>query len=209
MTAWPARSTISASWTPTPLSKNTVEAALLDAGRLVLVVGPSGVGKDTLINGARATLAGVPAVVFARREITRPADAGGEDHLAVDPAVFRARAHAGGYLLSWEAHGLGYGLPAALGHRLASGATVVANVSRAVLDQARASFPRLRIVSIVASRDVVAARLAARGREDPEAVAARLARGSAFEVTGEDVVVVRNDGQPHDGVAALVAAIRS
>jgi phosphonate metabolism protein PhnN/1,5-bisphosphokinase (PRPP-forming) len=188
----------------TPSSKNTAEVR----GRLVLVVGPSGVGKDTLIDGARAALAGEPCILFARREITRPADAGGEDHVAVDLATFRARAQAGGYLIAWEAHGLHYGLPAALGEQLASGTTVVANVSRAVLDQARATFPRIRVVSVAASREVVAARLAARGREDPDAVAARLARAGAYDVAGEDVVVVRNDGPLQEGVAALVAAIR-
>lgn len=147
-------------------------------------------------------------MVFAKREITRPADAGGEDHTPVDVETFQARRAAGGYLLVWEAHGLGYGLPAALGQRLTAGETVVANVSRGVLDEARQHFVRLRIVSITASPDLVAARLAARGREDAADVAARLARADAFDVRGDDVVVVRNDGDAADGIAALVAAIR-
>lgn len=172
------------------------------------MVGPSGVGKDTLIDGARTALAGDTGVVFARREITRPRDAGGEDHVAIDTDAFRARVAANGYyLLAWEAHGLGYGLPAALADDLAAGRTVVANVSRGVLDDARARFP-VRILSIVAEHTAVAGRLADRGRETAAEIEGRLARAGAYAVEGDDVVVVRNEGTVAEGVAALVAAIR-
>lgn len=186
----------------------TSSRSTADIGRLVLVVGPSGVGKDTLIDGARAALASDPSVVFARREITRPADAGGEPHLAVDDATFKARRAAGGYLLDWEAHGLGYGLPAALADELAAGRTVVANVSRAVLDVAHSRFPQIRVVSISASAATVARRLAARGREDAAGIKARLARADLYAAQGDDVVEVRNDGALSEGIAALVTAIR-
>lgn len=171
------------------------------------MVGPSGVGKDTLIDGARAALASDPRVVFARREITRPADAGGEAHIAVDDETFQARRQAGGYLLDWEAHGLSYGLPAALADDLAAGRTVVANVSRAVLDVARERFSQVRVVAISASPATVARRLAARGREDAAGVKARLARAARYSTQGDDVIEVRNDGPAAEGIAALVSAI--
>jgi phosphonate metabolism protein PhnN/1,5-bisphosphokinase (PRPP-forming) len=199
----PAPSRTSDTSTPQPSSRSIAEP-----GRLVLVVGPSGVGKDTLIDGARAALAADSTVVFARREITRPADAGGEDHTHVDAAAFHARRAVGGYLLAWEAHGFGYGLPAVLAEELAAGRTIVANVSRAVLDDARARFPRVRVVAISASPATLARRLAARGREDAAEIKARLARADLFTAQGDDVVEVRNDSSPADGIAALVAAIR-
>lgn len=174
----------------------------------MLVVGPSGVGKDTLLDGARAALAEDADVVFARREITRPAEAGGEAHQPVAEAEFHARRAAGGYLLAWEAHGLGYGLSASLADELAEGRTVVANVSRAVLDEARARFARVRVASISASPATLARRLAARGREDAAGIRARLARADLYSATGDDVVEVMNDGSPAEGIAALVAAIR-
>ncbi|TPW05570.1 MAG: phnN,nitR, partial [Alphaproteobacteria bacterium] len=69
---------------PQNLSRNTA-----DRGVLILVVGPSGVGKDSMIEGARAALADDPDVVFVRRDITRAVDAGGEQHHAVDDETLR------------------------------------------------------------------------------------------------------------------------
>ena len=70
-------------------------------GTLFLVVGPSGAGKDTLLDGARQAIAGDDTYVFARRTITRPEDAGGEAHEAVDVSEFEHRIEAGGFLAHW------------------------------------------------------------------------------------------------------------
>ena len=110
------------------------------------MVGPSGVGKDTLIDGAKSRTG--PDVVFPRREITRTAESGGEDHVAVTEIDFDNRESQGAYALSWKAHGLGYGIPVPIEEMLSQGKTVVANVSRGVLDDARARFPSLVIVSV-------------------------------------------------------------
>ncbi|MDN3565499.1 phosphonate metabolism protein/1,5-bisphosphokinase (PRPP-forming) PhnN [Paeniroseomonas aquatica] len=169
---------------------------------LVAVVGPSGAGKDTLMAGARAALADDPRFRFVRRAITRPAEAGGEDHRALDRAGFAAERAAGGFALWWEAHGLLYGIPADLDARQAS----IANLSRGVLAEAAARFP-LRVLEITAPPEVLAARLAARGREDAADVAARLARQVGLP-PGLRVVRVLNDGPVEQGVARVVAALR-
>lgn len=176
-------------------------------GLLVLVVGPSGSGKDTVIGGVREALAGEPAVVFPRREITRPADAGGEDHLPVDQETFLTRRAGGAYALAWEAHGLGYGVPSAIRDDLGVGRTVVVNVSRGVIEEARLSLPPVRVVSLTVPPEVLRRRLAARGRETPEDIERRVQRAGAFQVTGPDVVTVVNDGPVAAAVARLAAAI--
>ena len=172
---------------------------------LVLVVGPSGAGKDTLMAAAAGRLRGDGRFCFVRREITRAAEAGGEEHVAVTPAEFAARRAAGAYALAWEAHGLGYGIPAAIGGDLAAGRVVVANVSRGVLGEAAGRFPTC-VLEITAPIEVLARRLAARGREAEGDILARLARAIPL-AKGLDVVRVVNDKAVEDGVAAVVAVL--
>lgn len=165
---------------------------------LILVVGPSGAGKDTLLDGARKAL---PSVRFVRRVITRPAEAGGEDHEAVTESEFLTRSFA----LQWGAHGLRYGIPSDIVADLARGALVVANASRAAIAEAASKFD-VHVIEISAPPEVLAARLAARGRENATDVAARLARAVALP-DGVPFTRVMNDGTIKEGVSHFVAAI--
>lgn len=178
-------------------------------GCLFLVVGPSGAGKDSILDGARRALAGDRRYCFVRREITRPAAAGGEAHVPVTQEEFRARAAAGGYALYWEAHGLGYGLPGASLQGLGNGRSVIANVSRGILDAARRRFDPVCVVNVTVPPDVLARRLAARGREDPAGIAGRLARAEAYDVAGPDVRTLVNDGPLDRSVAAFLGILQS
>jgi phosphonate metabolism protein PhnN/1,5-bisphosphokinase (PRPP-forming) len=171
---------------------------------LVAVVGPSGAGKDTLMGLARARLAGDARFRFVQRAITRPAEAGGEAHRALDVAGFEAEREAGGFALWWGAHGLLYGIPRDIEADMAVGRVVVANLSRGALMEA-ARYP-LRVLVITAPAAVLAARLAARGREAAEDIAARLAREAALPA-GLDIATVMNDATPEEGAARVVATL--
>lgn len=176
---------------------------------LIAVVGPSGAGKDALIAAARAALADDPTFAFPQREITKPPGTPGEPFTPVDEATFERKAQAGDYALSWRAHGYRYGVPMEAAVEALAGKRVVVNVSRSTADQIRARFPEHRIVRVTARRDLVEARLRARGRENDAEIAERLAAFDAYDVSGDDVVVVRNDGALADAVAAFLAAVRS
>ena len=126
------------------------------SGTLFLVVGQSGVGKDTLLSGARTILAGSPNFVFARRVITRPAHAGGENHEAITHEEFAQRNANGAFFFSWSAHGLEYGLPVQLADDLAQGRHVVANGSRDTITALAACVPRLVIIEVTADPIAVA-----------------------------------------------------
>lgn len=172
---------------------------------LVPVVGPSGAGKDTLLAAARARLLRDRRFVFARRCITRPAEAGGEDHLPMTREAFAAQRDRGGFALWWEAHGLLYGIPADMVGHLAAGRVVVANLSRTALREAAGRWP-VRVLLITAPSAVLARRLAERGRESAEDVAARLSRAATLP-QGLEVETVENDGAVEEGVARLLAAL--
>jgi ribose 1,5-bisphosphokinase len=113
--------------------------ARITTGRLVLIVGPSGSGKDTLLAAAARRIGEDPRIRQVRRVITRPA--GEEANEALSEAEFAARDAAGGFALRWQAHGLSYGIPADITADLAAGRVVIANVSRSVVEQAAARFP--------------------------------------------------------------------
>jgi phosphonate metabolism protein PhnN/1,5-bisphosphokinase (PRPP-forming) len=172
---------------------------------LVPVVGPSGAGKDTLMAAAQQRLAGDPRFLFARRCITRPAEAGGEDHLPMTPEAFRAVREAGGFALWWEAHGLIYGIACDVEEALAEGRVVVANLSRTVLTEAAMRWP-VRVLEITAPLPVLAGRLLARGREPKADIEARLAREARLPA-GLEVETVLNDATPEQGVARVLAAL--
>ncbi len=174
---------------------------------LILIVGPSGSGKDTLLNSARAALGDRAPVRFVRRIITRPVGDGEEAHESVSEQAFRLRQEAGDFALSWRAHGLHYGIPADIMIDLAQGRAVVANVSRAVVAEAAQRFP-VAVIEISAPADTLARRLAARGREDAVDVARRLSRAIELPLPVERQRVV-NDGTVEHGTRKLLAAIRA
>ncbi|MGE4481519.1 phosphonate metabolism protein/1,5-bisphosphokinase (PRPP-forming) PhnN [Acidocella sp.] len=167
-------------------------------GLLVLVAGPSGAGKDTVLDHARAHLAGREDMVFARRVVTRPPGPG-EAHECVSEGEFTRRCFA----LSWSAHGLRYGIAQEIETDLAQGRTVIANVSRAVIGEARARY-RCKVIEITAPANILAKRLAARGRESAADIAARLAR-QAPPMAADAVIV--NDGAPEAAGALFLSLL--
>jgi ribose 1,5-bisphosphokinase len=155
-------------------------AGRIGPGRLVLVVGPSGAGKDTLIDAARVACRDDASIVFPRRVITRPSSAA-EDHDTLAEQAFDQAAAEGAFAIWWAAHGLRYGIPRAIDAELQAGRTVACNVSRAVVPQVRERYANVAVVLVTAPPDVLAARLAGRGRGTDGSVAQRMSRVVAAE----------------------------
>lgn len=179
------------------------------AGTMVVVVGPSGAGKDSVMSYAQRHFADEARVQFVRRVITRPADAGGEAHEAIDADGFRQRAAAGAFAVSWDAHGLSYGIPRKTLDHLGQGVTLVANGSRSALPAFAEVYPRLKVVLVTARPDILAARLAARGRESTEAIARRLDRAAPEIVVTADTVIIDNSGALEEAGDAFVSLLAS
>jgi ribose 1,5-bisphosphokinase len=144
-------------------------------GRLVLVVGPSGAGKDTLIGLARAACADDGDIVFPRRVVTREASPF-EDNQQLSNEAFRQALARGDFAVHWEAHDHCYALPRTIDADIRAGRAVVANVSRAVVDQLRRGYADVVVVSVTAPPDILASRLAARARGSDGGIDQRLRR---------------------------------
>src|SRR5262249_34835256 len=160
-------------------------------GCLVAVAGPSGAGKDTLLRFARNLFRGDPNIVFPRRVITREPSVD-EDHEALSEAHFAAAVAVGGFAFWWDAHGLSYAVRATMDDDIEAGKTVVCNVSRAVISELRRRYTSVRVVLVTAPTDVLAARLAARGRLTDGALGARLARSAPAQSDLAPDVVIEN-----------------
>lgn len=176
-------------------------------GTLFLVVGPSGVGKDTLLDGAREQLSASRWFRFLRRVITRPEEAGGEDHIAATDEEFDDILSVGGFLHHWEAHGLRYGIPADALDDLGRGVNVVLNTSRNELEAFQEKVSNVVVVYISASPEVVEKRLRARARETDEEIARRLARIVERPTAFDGALELLNDSTVERGVEKLIDVI--
>lgn len=177
----------------------------MSAGRLIAVVGPSGVGKDSVMAGLADA---APDLRLVRRSVTRAPGLGGEDYDAVSPPAFERMVQDGAFCLHWGAHGLYYGIPADVLQDTAKGRDCLVNFSRSALAEAARVFPDFVVLNITASPETLAARLTARGRETDAEIKKRLAQAIKPLPPGLRVITVANDGALKDCVACALAAIQ-
>jgi ribose 1,5-bisphosphokinase len=173
-------------------------------GRLILVVGPSGAGKDTLLGFAKAACAEDAKIVFPRRVVTREASSS-EDNIALAPDEFREALARGDFAMHWEAHGHSYGLPRAIDDDIRAGHSVVVNVSRTVIEAARRAYANVVVIAITAPPEVLAERIQMRARSSDSNSEQRLSR--TVDTAAPDVTIL-NVGRPEDHARRLVRAIK-
>jgi ribose 1,5-bisphosphokinase len=177
------------------------------AGPLVYVMGPSGAGKDSVLDRARTLVAADMPVVFAHRYITRPAEVGGENHVALSPAEFAFRRDRGLFAFHWQAHGNSYGIGSEIHGWRRAGLVVVVSGSREHFLAMGDGDTGLHPVLITASPARLLERLAGRGREDSRSAAERLQRGEAYAVESPRLVTIVNDGALEEAATAFVSLL--
>ncbi|SDI06986.1 MULTISPECIES: phosphonate metabolism protein/1,5-bisphosphokinase (PRPP-forming) PhnN [Bradyrhizobium] len=171
------------------LTISTGQSGLIGPGRLVLVVGPSGAGKDTLLGLAKAACTEDPNIVFPRRVITRETSAS-EDNEEVSAGTFQEAVERGHFALHWEAHGHRYALWRAIDDDIRAGRTVVVNVSRTVISAMRSTYADVTVVLVTAPPNVLAERIALRARGSDGRLDQRLNRTVEDALTAPDVTIV-------------------
>lgn len=176
-----------------------------DVGCLIAVVGASGVGKDSVIDGLLASSA---MFKRAKRVITRDPQLPGEDFYPLNTAQFDRAVADGDFCLHWRAHDLSYGIPNNVLSQVNDGDYVIANLSRSVLLQAAEQFPNLVVLHLTAQPATLAKRLTARGRETESEVVARLARSTYPLPDGLDIEEVSNDGDLQETVQTVIQRLK-
>jgi ribose 1,5-bisphosphokinase len=176
-------------------------------GRLVLVVGPSGSGKDTLIGRARAACERNPSVVFPRRVVTRPSSSS-ENNATLSEDAFKHAEAQGAFALWWQAHGHAYGIPSSIDDDIRAGRTVVCNVSRGIVGAARNRYAAVTVVLVTAPEAVLLERLAGRNRASDGDIRSRIVRSAKPEVAVAADIEISNAGPVETGTRRLLDVIR-
>lgn len=174
-------------------------------GRFIAVVGPSGVGKDSVMAGLKHMM---PRMHLVRRVITRAPDLGGEEYDSVTAEAFEDMVQNGAFAVHWSAHGLRYGIPTSVRYQLNRGTDCLVNLSRGALLDAAGAFPRFLVLHIRAEPQTLARRLAARGRETEADIARRLSQADKPLPEGLEVIDLSNDGPLSATVARGVALLQ-
>lgn len=160
------------------------DESLRMSGLLVYIMGPSGAGKDSLIDAARPALQAA-GVHVARRVITRSAESAGEQAVGVSADEFTERLRNGEFALHWQANGLDYGIAADMSEKLGRGEAVLVNGSRAHLPQALQAYAHCLPILIEVNPGVLRERLLRRGRETLVQIEQRLARSAQMPVVDQ------------------------
>ena len=176
----------------------------MSKGRLIAVVGPSGVGKDSVMAGLVARR---PKLHLVCRMITRPAHVGGEAFYAVSDQEFAQHVADQTFALHWQAHGLRYGIAAQQLACLSEGGDALVNLSRGVLKTADRQFDKMIVLSLTTPSSVLVARLQARGRESAEQILARLARSGFALPKGLRVLTVDNSRTLDQTIETILGAL--
>jgi ribose 1,5-bisphosphokinase len=175
-------------------------------GRLVLVVGPSGAGKDTLIALAKQACQDDARIAFPRRIVTRASSAA-EDNDTLGPEAFAAAIAGDRFAVHWEAHGHRYGVPKAIDDAVRAGQCVVVNVSRAVVAVLRQAYADVVVVLITAPAELLAQRLAGRARASDGALSERLHQTAETAGLNPDVTICNVDAAS-EHVGTLLDVLR-
>jgi guanylate kinase len=168
-------------------------------GRLVVLVGPSAVGKSTVVRCVRERLPELVFSVSATTRDPRPGEIDGLDYRFVSRAEFDAMI-AADELLEWaDIHGglQRSGTPAApVREALASGLSVLIEVDLAGARSVRQAMPEALLVFLAPpSWEELVSRLRSRGTETPEVIERRLetARVELAACDEFDTVIVNSE----------------
>ena len=164
------------------------------SGQLFLIVGNSGSGKDSLLNEVlKRWPASAKPIRIPQRYITRPVH-DSEPFISVTSEDFADLKQQGKFCLTWHVYDTDYGVPGTIINWLQQGDSVIVNVSRKIIPQARQLIPDLKVIFVTVPLEVTLQRIKARSREsvDDPGFQQRLARAKENQTLTEADFVVDN-----------------
>lgn len=176
--------------------------------RLVVLSGPSGVGKSSVVSAVRERHPEVWLSVSVTTRPPRPGEQEGVDYYFVDDAEFDRLVEQGSLLEHATFAGHRYGTPRApVEERLAAGVPVLLEIELQGARQVRAAMPTALLVFLAPpSWEELVRRLTDRGTEDPAVVRRRL-DAARVELSAEDEFdeIIVNDSTLQEAADRLVA----
>ncbi len=178
-------------------------------GRLFYILGASGAGKDSLIQYVRQHIPDGAPIAYAHRYITRSADAGGENHIALSQREFALREKKGLFSMYWDSHQTRYGIGREIDLWMSQGLDVIVNGSRAYLEQAMSLYPRLFPIWIHVSPQTLRKRLIQRGRENGIEIKGRIEQAIRLDhiARNKGLEFIDNDRPLRESGSALIAIL--
>ena len=177
-------------------------------GRLFFVVGPSGVGKDALLQWVQTQMPDDAKSIFARRSITRPIHVS-EAHETMTSDEFLQAEEDGCFSMTWQANDTRYGIRRGIEADLKAGRDVIVNGSREYIAQLRELFPLAKVIWIIADPELIRKRIENRQRESGSALACRLLRSAAFTAKEDDNITYIDNSGPIEIAGRQLADIFS
>ena len=163
-------------------------------GILVLVVGNSGSGKDSIISGVvKRFPPDFKSIHLTQRYITRPASET-EDNIAITPEIFKEMSRQKKFALEWHIYDLDYGIPIDIDEWLKIGHPVIVNVSRTIVQKARRIYRNLLVVFIKVPFEITLQRVKERARESGKLLQERIQRAKDNQTFSDADFIVDNSG---------------
>ncbi|MHA1669375.1 MAG: phosphonate metabolism protein/1,5-bisphosphokinase (PRPP-forming) PhnN [Promethearchaeota archaeon] len=164
-------------------------------GWLILVVGNSGSGKDSIMKGVKEKfLPELKSLFLAQRFITRPSSET-ENNIAVSPEEFKKMSSQGKFALKWHIYELDYGIPIEIDEWMKKGHTVLVNVSRSIVKKARDIYQNIKVVFVEVPFEITLKRLKERARESGKRLEERIQRAKENQTYPNADFVVDNSGE--------------
>jgi ribose 1,5-bisphosphokinase len=174
--------------------------------KIIYIMGPSGSGKDSIINAVRQQ--SLDNLQVAHRYITRHWQSGGENHVALSESEYNKRQALGLFALAWSANQHQYAIGCEIDVWLKAGQNVLVNGSRAYLEQARARYANdIYPVLIDVEAHKLEQRLIERGRETQQQIQARIIRHQQYRHDLDSSCDVIDNNHSIDDAMKQVCAI--